>query len=240
MAAVSSAASADPIRRRAVTPLPATAVTVSDDFRLGQLGWEAGFADYSPASAGMDLASAIKPLPPELGASATGFFITGNNHSDDLFMFLAKKLGAADGVRPNQRYAISFRVTLASQAGSGCSGVGGSPGESVYLKAGATGEQPAVFLAADNHYRVNFDKGQQSNGGGAATIIGTIANGTSACSQSAPFVTILRSGVHQLPVTANRFGELWLVVGTDSGFEGVTSLYYQSIEAVLTPAGPSF
>ena len=29
-------------------------------------------------------------------------------------------------------------------------------------------------------------------------------------------------------------GALWLLVGTDSGFEGLTALYYQRIEVTLT------
>jgi hypothetical protein len=38
-------------------------------------------------------------------------------------------------------------------------------------------------------------------------------------------------------VTASPGGELWLFVGTGSGFEGFTSLYYQRIDVVLTPVG---
>ena len=32
---------------------------------------------------------------------------------------------------------------------------------------------------------------------------------------------------------ANENGELWLVVGTDSGFEGKTTIYYNRIEVIL-------
>jgi hypothetical protein len=34
-------------------------------------------------------------------------------------------------------------------------------------------------------------------------------------------------------VTANSKGELWLMMGTDSGFEGTTTLYYRSIKIKL-------
>jgi hypothetical protein len=34
-------------------------------------------------------------------------------------------------------------------------------------------------------------------------------------------------------VKANAQGEIWLVVGTDSGFEGKTTIYYNSIQAVI-------
>lgn len=207
-----------------------------DDFRLGALGWTAGFADYSTASAPvMELDSGIRPLPAELGVTGTGFFITGHNRSDDLFMFLSKKLTAVDGILPNQRYDVSFRLTLASNAGTGCAGIGGAPGESVYLKVGATGNEPRVVLDETSHYSVTVDKGQQSQGGSEASVAGNVANGTSICSSDAPFVSILRQHRHPTPVMSNAFGELWLVVGTDSGFEGKSTFHYQSIDATLTP-----
>jgi hypothetical protein len=39
-------------------------------------------------------------------------------------------------------------------------------------------------------------------------------------------------------VNANSRGELWLLVGTDSGFEGLTALYYQRIDVTLAPVSP--
>jgi hypothetical protein len=221
-------------RRRAVARKSFVPIVVSDDFRNGALGWTAAFADFAPVTAPtMELDSGIRPLPAELGVAGTGFWITGHNRSDDLFMFLTKKLSAADGVLPNQRYRIRFKITAASSAGSNCVGVGGAPGESVYLKAGATNLAPAVVLEGDL-YQVNFDKGQQSQSGSAASVAGHIGNGSSNCSDNAPFISLAWEHTHPDLVTSNESGELWLVVGTDSAFEGKTTLYYQAIEATLT------
>lgn len=223
-------------RRRAVARKPLATVIVADDFRNGALGWTAAFADYAPVTAPvMELDSGMRPLPPELGVAGTGFWITGHNRSDDLFMFLSKKLSAADGILPSQRYRVRFSITAASSAGSGCVGIGGSPGDSVYLKAGATPSAPRVELSSDL-YLVNFDKGQQSQSGTEMSVAGTIGNGSSNCSESAPFISLGWQHTHPEVVTSNEFGELWLVVGTDSAFEGKTTLYYQAIEATLTPA----
>jgi hypothetical protein len=208
---------------------------VADDFRLGARGWEAGFADYSTLNTDMQLDSGIRDLPPEIGVTGTGFFISGMNNSDDLFMFLTRKLTAADGVRANQRYNVSFRIKFDSQAGLGCAGIGGGPGD-VFLKAGASGEQPRVTLLDNGDFRLSVDKGQQSTGGPAATVAGTIENGTSNCSSSASFVSLEKVHQHSFVVTANGSGEIWLLVGTDSGFEAKTTLYYQSITATLTLA----
>lgn len=39
------------------------------------------------------------------------------------------------------------------------------------------------------------------------------------------------------PVSTNERGELWLFVGTDSGFEGRTDVYYDRVEVTFEPAG---
>jgi hypothetical protein len=217
-------------RRRAIGPMPRT-VVVNDDFRTGStVGWEAGFCDYSPVQEEIiERTAAIQP--------SLGFLLSSHNRSDDIFMFLTKQLTTADGVRPNQRYEVSFRIELASQAGSGCGGIGGAPGESVFLKAGAWHTRPQVVLdPVDDHYRLTVDKGNQAEGGPAASVAGNIANGSSLCSEDAPFVPIERTHRHPYIVQSNALGEIWLLVGTDSGFEGKTTLYYRVIQATLIPA----
>jgi len=97
----------------------------------------AGFADDSPDQQDLKLEAGLRHLPPELGIEGTGFYIQSVNRSDDLFLFLKRRLGPEDGLRPNQTYQVFFDLVFASNAPSNCGGVGGSPGESVYLKAGS-------------------------------------------------------------------------------------------------------
>lgn len=217
-------------------------ISLGFDFRNGVEGWQAGFADYPPGQDGQFMLLAeIRDLPSELGESGTGFFIQGMNRSDDLFMFLKRRLGTEDGIAANQSYQISFTIRFASNAPTNCMGVGGAPGESVFLKAGATPTEPAAVLdATDNHFRMNVDKGNQASGGPAASVVGDIANGTP-CEEvpnldESPYVSLERTHVHEFVVTANGDGELWLLIGTDSGFESLTALYYQRIDVELTPA----
>lgn len=151
-------------------------------------------------------------------------------------MFLRRRLGPDDGVVPGQEYRIGFTIVFASNAPSGAVGIGGAPGESIYLKAGATAVEPEVYLdSADNHYRMNVDKGPGNSGDGtAASVIGNIANGRSA-EEDARYVSLTRQHEHQYTVNASADGELWLLVGMDSGFEGLTGTYYQSISVTLMP-----
>ena len=211
---------------------------VGFDFRAGSLGWQSGFADYTPFNVGdYDLRAEIRDLPPELGAGGTGFYFQGMNRSDDLFMFMKRRLTPADGIVAGQRYEVYYRLVFASNACSDCAGIGGHPGYSVYLKAGASPIEPAAFISSNGRAaRMNVDIGAQSNGGIATSVTGGIANGLP-YSSSRPYVSIRREHRHSTPVTASASGELWLLVGTDSGFEGFTQLYYQSIDVTLVPVG---
>jgi hypothetical protein len=219
----------------------ASPVSKSFDFRNGALGWQAGFADYPPSTdkdGFYELKAEIRSLPAELGVSGTGFYIQGANHSDDLFMFMKRRLDTADGMIAGQTYQVTFALVFASNAPSGCGGIGGPPGEGVYLKAGASPAEPLALLDTSplaSCLRMNVDHGGASQGGIAASTTGNIANGRPCDLGPYPFVSIQRTHQHTSLVNANSKGELWLLVGTDSGFEGFTSLYYQRIDVTLAP-----
>ncbi len=219
----------------ATADTPAGAVSATFDFAKGDNGWTADFSDYSVGQtrAFMELDAKIAALPAELGTSATGFMIQGNNHSDDLFMFFARALGPADGVVANRSYQAAFKVVFASNAEEGCAGIGGAP-DALWLKVGATTIQPKVVVQS-NMYVMNVDKGAQSNSGPAASVVSTVGNGKPCVDRTSPYVSLTRSHVHPGKVTADATGTLWLLVGTDSGFEGLSRLYYQRIEVTLTP-----
>ena len=219
---------------------PAT-VSVSFDFRNGALGWQAGFADYPPTTdknGFYQLLAEVRTLPPELGVNGTGFYIQGNYHSDDLFMFIKRRLNSDDGIVAGQTYQISYTLVFASSVQSGCVGVGGSP--AVTLKAGASPAEPiALFDSSPLISWLRMNVGKDPNQGNiAASPTGTIANGIPCGSAQNSYVSIQRTHQHTSLVNANANGELWLLIGTDSGFEGLTALYYQRIDVTLTPVSP--
>lgn len=217
-------------------------INLAFDFSTGACDWQADFADYPPEhQEGFELQSGIRPLPAEIGPG-DGFFINGVNRSDDLFMFLKRRLTAEDGIVADQGYTLSFEITFASDAPTGCMGVGGAPGEAVFLKAGASPVEPLPVLdPTDDHLRMNVDKGNQGSGGAAASVVGHIANGIP-CEEAMqsdpfPYVSLQRTHTHDTTVTSSSSGELWLLVGTDSGYESRTALYYQTVTVRLAPTG---
>lgn len=213
-------------------------VVVSTNFEQGADGWTAIFADYPPAqSDNLNLEAEPRTAPQELAGAGQAFFIGGTNTPDSLMMLLTRRLGPEHGIVAGQPYRVEYNIVFGSRAQSNCVGIGGAPGESVFLRAGATAVEPAVRdpMGDDSYRRLNINAGNQSTGGPAASPAGNIANGIP-CEQESPgFVRVARTHVHPFAVTANEDGELWLTVLTDSGFEGRTELYFLEIQAALTP-----
>lgn len=204
-------------------PVSPGGLPYQSSFQRDQDGWVAGIADYSTAQEeSMQFKSGWKGLPAPLDTTRKSLMLASMNRSDDAFMFIKKKL---TGLQPNQTYSLVFDIELASQYPANSIGIGGSPGGSVFLKAGASPVEPVKVLT-DDFYTLTIDKGAQNNEGKEALLLGNIAIDT----DSEGYQLIKRTNADR-PLTArtNANGELWLVVGTDSGFEGLTTLYYSQI-----------
>jgi hypothetical protein len=216
----------------------AQVIELDYNFRYGALNWTADFAGYHPAyntNGFYELFSGVRFMPRKLTIlPRRGFYIQGTSYSPGLIMFLKRRLTAADGIIAGQSYRIDYAVTLASNAPTGCGGIGGPPGESVILRAGASPIEPLAVTLPNGGLDLNIDLNT------ATSPAGDVANGIDceSASPAFPFALFQRSTQHPT-ATAGANGELWLFVGTGSGFEGMTRLYYQSIRATLTPIAPS-
>jgi len=202
-------------------------------FTTGTHGWTTGFADY-PAGEEQryQLAAGHEKLPAPLDQSRRGILLSGMNHSDDLFMFLKRQL---TGLQPETEYDIEISVEFATNAAQGCVGVGGSEGESVVIKAGASAAEPDTVVDSNGMVRLNLDKGNQLEPGTNAIVLGNIANSSDDCHNAPYELKTLDSGDQELTATTDKDGRLWLFVGSESGFEAKTTLYYTRIRAELTP-----
>ena len=152
---------------------PGDSFTFTFDFSNRPEGWLAGFADYPVYMENQMVNVAdYRTLPSPLDESKSALYISGINYSGNLFMFYKKQVF---GLVPNALYDASFFVEIASNVPRGCFGIGGPPGESVFVKLGASGIEPQRVLTSDR-YVLNVDKGNQSQGGAAAAVVGDIAN----------------------------------------------------------------
>ncbi len=210
---------------------PTDTLTFTVDFDRGQQGFVAGFADYPPAdAASYELTADHRALPPPLD-SRSGLFISGVNRSDDLFMFFK---GPISGFASNAHYNVTVGVEIATDTPTGCVGVGGAPGESVWIKAGASASEP--FAVLDGSYlRMNVDVGNQSRGGEQAAVLGNIANSRS-CEQSRGW-ELKSFDSRSIPATISvpPDGRAWLFFGVDSGFEARTAIYFTRVSVTFAP-----
>ena len=205
----------------------------SFDFENDAEGWVVGFADLPVGhdQSIFELDHAHRPLPDGLGGN--GIYVQGHNRSDDLFMFLKRQVG---GLRPNTAYAVSVSIDLATNVPVASFGIGGSPGESVFVKAGASTVEPVAEEGDNRHLRMNIDKGNQANGGEDMVVLGNVAH-PEVVNREYRAKTLDNMDL-PLSVNTDSEGRVWLIVGTDSGFEGLSAFYYARISYSLNTVQP--
>ncbi|MGH8496928.1 MAG: hypothetical protein ACREVN_12425 [Gammaproteobacteria bacterium] len=206
-------------------------------------GWEAGFADYPRGASEaeqrafdefFELDSGHAFLPQPLNTADGALMLSGNNHSDALFMFLKRRI---EGLDPDTSYQLELQAEIATNVPRGCFGIGGSPGDSVFIKGGAIAVEPTrVPEAPDETFWVmNVDKGGQADGGTDAQVLGDFANSKDCDSGdfSYELKNLSNLSLPAFRVTTDQDGVVWLLLGTDSGFEGTTTIFYTEIEAMF-------
>ena len=191
-------------------------------FARSDHGFTAGFSDlpsdYDPTIYELD--SGWRPRPTRLGG-ANGLYIHGHNRSDDLFMFWKRQL---TGLQPNTTYRVRMSVCFVSSYRSGSIGIGGSPADSVFVKLGASPFEPVVSADSEGMLSLNLDKGNQAKSGSDAAAVGTVALPARGRAEHG-YVQRSNRATKQM-VTTDGNGSLCLFFGTDSGFEGLTELWY--------------
>ncbi|MCU0693448.1 MAG: hypothetical protein MUF54_18815 [Polyangiaceae bacterium] len=194
-------------------------------FSDSDYGWKAIFTDY-PATwdnAVMQMKVEYKQRPSYI-EGGMAHFISSRNKSDDVFMGYKKKV---KGLEPNTLYKVKFDIELLSMYEYGGMGIGGSPGNSVYVKAGASSSEP-VAVVKDGDYRLNIDKSNGRSGGADMSVLGDISKPPDGNSK---YVVIERSSQTPMTAKSDAQGNAWLIFGTDSGYEGTTALYYTKFSA---------
>ncbi|MFY7954129.1 MAG: hypothetical protein ACOVT5_16620, partial [Armatimonadaceae bacterium] len=142
----------------------------SESFRYLEMGsgWQFGTSDYSTGTAPENVVARVEPLPAPF--SGNGLILAGTNRSDDVLIYAVR---VVDGLTPGSQWQVALDPEILTDTPTGCAGVGGSPGESVWVVAGASGA-PIVTKTVDGEIRVDLDRGNQSQGGSQGVVLGTI------------------------------------------------------------------
>lgn len=117
-------------------------------------------------------------------------------------------------------------------------GAGGSPGDSVYVKIGVVSHKPQRDVDDSNHYRINLDKGNQALDGKDMITIGSIGVDTANSIyrlKALPYLPTeeMQAKLANYTTRSNNQGEVWLVLGTDSGFESTTTIFYTGLSVTF-------
>ena len=80
------------------------------------------------------------------------------------------------GLTAQSLYRVSMEVEFLTNTPSFCGGIGGAPGESVFVKLATSQVEPMNNLE-DGYYRPNIDIGFQSQSGTEGVVVGDVANG---------------------------------------------------------------
>ncbi len=218
--------------------------TRSFNLDRGDQGFEALFLDYWDGEEDfMELEWGHSALP-DGWSSRHGVRISGNNRTDDLMMVLMRPL---DGLAPETTYRLELEMQFATNVPSGCVGVGGAPGESVFMRLGASGERPGYVLddsSADSMppmRRPSIDLGQQAQPGRYALAVGDMANGLDEewCAETERPWRLKRVSTadQRFEVTSDEDGRIWIYGLSDSGFEATSTWYMTEFVVRLSPAG---
>lgn len=194
-------------------------------------GWKAVYAEYPEGEEEFyELESGAKNLPEPLDQTKKAFMLSGNNHSDALQMWLVKQLS---GLAANAKYTIETEVELASKYPDGSVGIGGSPGNAVHLvsKFATEGYTLEKGKTEGDNVKLTLKKVESV----PESVLNFELGDVSIASEQYVYKLITRkkSSSPNVVVTDNA-GKVWAVVGTWSGFEGISTLYYTRIKITLT------
>ncbi|MBK9982835.1 MAG: T9SS type A sorting domain-containing protein [Saprospiraceae bacterium] len=204
------------------------AQTYTYDFSLGDQQFEGGVSDFSVIQSQQhQYTFSNQTLPFPLDTLRRAQYMSGVNPSDDLFMYMKRRI---TGLQPNATYQVTFAVEFASIYPTNAIGVGGAPGEGVTMKAGLTLIEPDTIIIdqAEPYVAMNIDKGNQSIPGVDMDTIGHVGV---ADTTSVYAIKTNNNFSHPFTFKTDGSGEAWFIIGTDSGFEATTSLYFTSVNA---------
>jgi hypothetical protein len=199
-------------------PTPVASV-IKVDFTQGIDGWTPGVADYVDGDEPSETGYGWSKLPAPL--EGKGYFLTSHNNSDDVLTYAKHQVG---GFVPGAKYNLTFSMTYATDASTQCFGVGGSRGLGIFMVAAASGDEPKTVKQANGAYRLNLDRGNNGESGTQGKTLGVLGSEDLECGAGV-WVKQTRASDEAIPVTADKDGKLWIVLGADSGFEATNAWF---------------
>jgi|GEM_PF-4397448 len=187
------------------------------DFESGNNAYEYGFANYNESKDSVyELTSNIQDIPDN---SSKGLFMSGNNQSESLLMYLSKSIVAL----PDAQYTVKIDFDIATNLVNNVDD-GNNNGQAMYVKAGVTTVPFSTIIDGKDFVRTNLDLGSLVNSGPDGRTLGTVekVNSEDESYQYRHFTQSFR-------VTTKEDGLISILIAVESNISGVSSLYFDNI-----------
>ena len=182
------------------------------DFEDGYQEWIADFADYSVGDSANWNFNQYHQAMPNITPLQNGLRMVGDNFSDDLFFFIKRKI---EGLQPNTEFQIIFSIDIVTNMPP--DGVGGSD---LMLKAGATVIEPQKIIVEEagiQYYRMNINKGNQSQPGADMDTLGHVNHDVPG--NFTYHLVNYNNAMKLFKLISDSKGELWVIIGAESQWE---------------------
>ena len=187
------------------------------DFESGAQQWEGGVSDYPTA---LEESISFELVTDQVANSLSlsegmGLNISGDNPHGDLFYYFKRKVS---GLEPIKLYKLDFEFLIYAQIADD---VVKGASDDLFLKIGAVNYQPeleeVIWRNSEKYIALNLDKGETNNDEGRdMQNVGSIYQFTS----QVPEVISGNTFDNNFEVSSNKDGEIWILVGVDSGIKG--------------------
>ena len=146
----------------------------------------------------------------------------------------ARSQRRVEGLAPGSQWQVALDPEILTDTPTGCPGLGGSPGSSVWVVAAASGA-PIVTKTVDGEVRIDLDRGNGPQGGSQGLALGNIQGASTDCSGNSPVESKSFLAPRTIRATADAKGRIWVMVGMDLGVESQARIWIRSVRLRLRP-----
>lgn len=150
-----------------------------------------------------------------------GLLLRADNYSNYIFMYVIKKVDSLN-LKPNTSYNITLTFDLATSVPSNLLEYGGTPGQTIFIKAAFLNSSPNITTFA-NHPLIGNLSDVFIN---SLENIGNIAKSDSSNDMSFK----IKNFQYKSAITTDNEGSFWTLIGVDSQFEIPLELYLSNIQ----------
>lgn len=202
-----------------------TDTVIESNFQQDLNGWLGDYALYQDANKdSVRFVSGRNRLVSPLDTTNYGFKVEGRNDEDSLFLYAKKKVS---GLNSSRTYLVYYSVDLSSSYPD----TANSPGRMGSLKVGASVDEPKVVQNTETKYNgIAIKKGLWSVDGKEMVILGNLSN-----TATTPGYKLIgyNNNAKPLEIKPNAQGEIWLCVGADTHYKGVTTVFFDRIKVTI-------